>query len=474
VNFVSGTPGPPGPPGASDASILTTGGMLYGSAPSVAANLPIGTGVLSVSGGLPAWSNNPTLSMPALAATIVAGLTLLNPTAAISGTQQNSPAVVMTGQGFGTVGGSKSVAWAMYVQPTQGTSPDGTLTYAFSLNGGAYATRLALFGSGLMSVGNISFDGVPGNISTNNIYLNSFIIAGISQLNFLSNLGATTGSGHVFTNANVMAPSTSINQSAFVIGADGVGVPLSWAPTGGAPNFVGLHVNPEINGTSTGKGVVAAIVAKTATLAGGTVIVLDVGTSPTDYFDAGYVSRLKVDKLGTTSIATNTTSAVGYALGITHSNTGGAPALNINNTVGTTSIAITPGGGRAIDIQQNSTAATGINIQDNASPNGNNMLTLTRSGATSSGHVISITNAGTGDALHGVGALTIDGTTTLSIGPASATDVSVSRAAGKIGFYGHATVAQQTVLGSRATGAALADFLTKMANTGLIVDGSTA
>lgn len=43
----------------------------------------------------------------------------------------------------------------------------------------------------------------------------------------------------------------------------------------------------------------------------------------------------------------------------------------------------------------------------------------------------------------------------------------------QLGLYGHATVAQQTVTGSRVSGAALVDLLTKLAATGIIVDGTT-
>ncbi len=43
-----------------------------------------------------------------------------------------------------------------------------------------------------------------------------------------------------------------------------------------------------------------------------------------------------------------------------------------------------------------------------------------------------------------------------------------------IGFYATAPVALQTVTGSRATGAALVDLLTKLANLGLIIDGTSA
>lgn len=44
----------------------------------------------------------------------------------------------------------------------------------------------------------------------------------------------------------------------------------------------------------------------------------------------------------------------------------------------------------------------------------------------------------------------------------------------KLGFHGATSVAQQTIAGSRGGNAALADLLTKLALTGLIVDGTSA
>jgi hypothetical protein len=46
--------------------------------------------------------------------------------------------------------------------------------------------------------------------------------------------------------------------------------------------------------------------------------------------------------------------------------------------------------------------------------------------------------------------------------------------ASALGLYGATPASQQTITGSRATGAALADLLTKLALTGIIVDGSSA
>lgn len=47
-------------------------------------------------------------------------------------------------------------------------------------------------------------------------------------------------------------------------------------------------------------------------------------------------------------------------------------------------------------------------------------------------------------------------------------------AANTLGFHGATPVAKQTITGSRASGAALADLLTKLATVGLITDGSSA
>lgn len=44
----------------------------------------------------------------------------------------------------------------------------------------------------------------------------------------------------------------------------------------------------------------------------------------------------------------------------------------------------------------------------------------------------------------------------------------------KLGFHGATSVAKQTITGSRASGAALADLLTKLATVGLFTDGTSA
>lgn len=74
--------------------------------------------------------------------------------------------------------------------------------------------------------------------------------------------------------------------------------------------------------------------------------------------------------------------------------------------------------------------------------------------------------------------LQTDGSDNLRLGSASNPAIQlfapVEFIGSAIGFFSTSPVAQQTILGSRAGNAALADLLTKLALTGLIVDGTTA
>lgn len=61
----------------------------------------------------------------------------------------------------------------------------------------------------------------------------------------------------------------------------------------------------------------------------------------------------------------------------------------------------------------------------------------------------------------------------LALGGSSATAVKIGSGAIPIGFYGAAGATQQTITGSRGGNAALADLLTKLASTGLLVDSTS-
>lgn len=79
-----------------------------------------------------------------------------------------------------------------------------------------------------------------------------------------------------------------------------------------------------------------------------------------------------------------------------------------------------------------------------------------------------------GDVLIDTGAITSGTAGSILLGSTNAVEVVVGRSSGSLGFYGVAAVAQQTVTGSRGGNVALADLLAKLADLGLIVDGTSA
>lgn len=82
------------------------------------------------------------------------GLYFQNSTAAAAGAQQISPAITLEGQGWKTAAtaASQSVAYKMYVTPSQGsTAPSGQLSFYYSINGAAYIEQLRLNSSGSLT-----------------------------------------------------------------------------------------------------------------------------------------------------------------------------------------------------------------------------------------------------------------------------------------------------------------------------------
>lgn len=71
----------------------------------------------------------------------------------------------------------------------------------------------------------------------------------------------------------------------------------TFLPASGTGNFVTLQVNPTVNGTSSGIATALAVASKTNTLTGGTVYLLDIGTTSTDYF-TGYTQQFAVQSSG--------------------------------------------------------------------------------------------------------------------------------------------------------------------------------
>lgn len=86
------------------------------------------------------------------------GLELQNTTAAISGTQQNSPALLLEGQGFksNSTAASQAVDARIYMVPQQGTAaPSGQLNFDIGINA-TFSTVMNLFSSGRLTLNGIA------------------------------------------------------------------------------------------------------------------------------------------------------------------------------------------------------------------------------------------------------------------------------------------------------------------------------
>lgn len=87
-----------------------------------------------------------TISATPAANTSTDGLILTDPTAAAAASQQFSPSLRLTGQGWGTTTpASAPVDWIIFNQPVQGTTnPTSDLRIASQINGGGYTNQLTL------------------------------------------------------------------------------------------------------------------------------------------------------------------------------------------------------------------------------------------------------------------------------------------------------------------------------------------
>lgn len=71
---------------------------------------------------------------------------LINSTAAISGTQSASPALVFSGQAYKVGVGSQQVDWRIYNLPIQGSSVDTGLRFGYQVNSGGYTDWMRICG----------------------------------------------------------------------------------------------------------------------------------------------------------------------------------------------------------------------------------------------------------------------------------------------------------------------------------------
>jgi hypothetical protein len=100
---------------------------------------------LTESGYVSGFRSNVVVTGDAIGTAIRPLLTLTNATAAASGAQQNSPALMLGGAGYNTTGSTSapvSMGWIM--KPVQGTTPSGAIHLAYSIGGSALVTDIGI------------------------------------------------------------------------------------------------------------------------------------------------------------------------------------------------------------------------------------------------------------------------------------------------------------------------------------------
>jgi len=119
---------------------------------------------------------------------------------------------------------------------------------------------------------------------------------------FQMTTSATTVAGNLFTFNARRSPTWTSGSGAVLYQNFG------FFPGSGSASFALLHLNPVINGTSSGIAYCLGIASKTNTLTGGTIKLLSAGTTTSDLF-TGYTEKFAVDTNGAVSCG-NTVNVV--------------------------------------------------------------------------------------------------------------------------------------------------------------------
>lgn len=120
----------------------------------------------------------------------------------------------------------------------------------------------------------------------------------------------------VFVQSVNSLQNTSGAQAIVGIGDSTVG----FAPASGSGSFAAVHVNPTINGTSSGTAYGIGIASKTNTLTGGNIRLFSAGTSTTDLF-TGYTERAYIDTAGIIRSSMGTGTGFATTVGVASINT---------------------------------------------------------------------------------------------------------------------------------------------------------
>jgi hypothetical protein len=244
-----------------------------------------------------------------------AGFWLANNTAATSGNQQESPSIVLEGQGFATgVAASQSNKWVIRNVPVQGSLLNSSLLFQNSVNNVAYSTAFTLTGSGpsaptygLTSGASISSPLntmiiQAANAASPGIQFNhTFSTAGTNSISIAFSMGFNPASGSNTWKATSW--NGVVNQTG---GANGQVTIMSIEPTytsaGGNVTF--LNYNPTITSIS---GTHYGIIITPACLNG-------LGVTPTAmlHVGAGAATRAPFKLTSGTNLTTAETGSVEY------------------------------------------------------------------------------------------------------------------------------------------------------------------
>jgi hypothetical protein len=222
-----------------------------------------------------------------------AGLWLANTTAATSGNQQESPSLVLEGQGFATgLAQSQSNKWVIRNLPVQGSLLNSSLLFQNSVNGVAYSTAFTLTGSGPSAP---TFGFTSG--------------ASISAPSNTMTIQA----------ANAASPGVQFNHTFTTAGTNSTGWRFNngFAPTSGTSTWKGVVLDGTINQTGGASGDATILeILNTVTNAGGNLRGIDINPTLTAVAGATYpfVSR---PTTGLNGFGTGTPTAMLHVVGAT-------------------------------------------------------------------------------------------------------------------------------------------------------------
>ncbi len=171
------------------------------------------------------------------------GIRLINNTAAISGAQQSSPAIILRGNAYKTdaTAGSQPIDFKLYVAGTQSTAnARGDLVIQSGFNYGTYGDLLRLSSTGIWSMGTIR-PGQGASLGTSNLQIT----------------GSATGAMVIASNPSGVIPMVTINGNNVDISAgnsQALYINHNFSPPSGSQSNAALEIAPIINQTGGANG----------------------------------------------------------------------------------------------------------------------------------------------------------------------------------------------------------------------------